>query len=187
MCCLASQMGCTSWSKNDTLWGARQVVSSQEAANVTLAAHRVSFCPYPGSVSHHPFHAARSNVLQPDPLEILAVAAKSVGLSKVSRVSCAFCLLTEERCKLKWVWYWKSTDKAWTWAWRKRTSGPDAVLESLRRRLHSKHRFQQRGTLPGCDQDPHLSVSASYLCLSWCERHTTPAGCAMGMDFICFS
>lgn len=109
--------------KNDTLWGARQVVSSQEAANVTFSSTQ----GVPLSLSclciNHPFHAARSNVLQLDPLEILALATKSVELSKVSRVSCALCLLTEETCKLKWAGNWKSAVKAWTRAWRKRTSG----------------------------------------------------------------
>jgi len=35
--------------------------------------------------------------------------------------------------------------------------------------------------------DMHLSRSELYLCPSWCERHTLSAGCATGMDFICFS
>lgn len=33
----------------------------------------------------------------------------------------------------------------------------------------------------------HLSSSEPCLCLSWCERNTPSAGCAGGMDFICFS
>lgn len=73
--------------------GTREVVSSQEAANVTFTSTHGVLLSHPASLSNHPFHAARSNVLQLDPLEILALAAKSTWLSKASQVT----------SELKWV------------------------------------------------------------------------------------